>query len=122
MGEPTTAPAAYAPRREVGTLDRVATVVLLLGLLVLVPVASLMGMLTAMASDSCTPSTCNDALLGAGVITSAASPVVAGFAALVWVVVRWSRGRPTWWVPLVALPAGAAGWLLGALVTTAAVG
>lgn len=56
-----------------------------------------------------------------GVGTSAISPAVVGVAALVWVIVRWVRGRSTWWVPLVAVLVGAGLWALGAALTLAGV-
>lgn len=114
-----TAPYA-APR--ISPVDRVLTVLLLIGLAVLVPIAGFMGLLTAMASDGCMGSTCNTAMMTAGISTSALSPVVVGVGALVWVIVRWARGRSTWWVPLVAVVAGALLWFAGALLTFAAVG
>jgi hypothetical protein len=116
-------PTSYADRRApVSPVDRVVTVLLLVGLAVLVPIAGFMGLLTAMASDGCMANTCNDALMTLGVGTSAISPVVVGVVAFVWVVIRWVRGRSTWWVPLVAVVAGAALWALGALLTFSAVG
>ncbi len=109
--------------RGVGPLDRVVTVILLVGLALLAPVAGFMGLLTAMASDGCGSSAeCNDTMIGIGVFTSAGAPVVVALVALVWVIVRWVRGRSTWWIPLVAVLVGAAGWAIGAFVTFSAVG
>jgi hypothetical protein len=45
-----------------------------------------------------------------------------GLGALGWVIVRWVRGRSTWWVPLVAVVVGALLWIAGALVTASGVG
>lgn len=105
------------------TGERVTTVVLMVGLAVLVPVAGVMGLLTSMASDPCGSSTeCDTALIGVGVLTSALSVAAAFLVALVWVVLRWRARRTTWWVPLVALAAGAALWALGAVITFTAVG
>ena len=116
-------PTPYADRRAtVSPVDRVVTVLLLVGLVILVPIAGFMGLLTAMASDGCGANTCNDSLMTLGVATSAISPIVVGVAAFVWVVVRWVRGRSTWWVPLVAVVVGAGLWALGALLTFSAVG
>ena len=116
-------PTSYADQRgAVSPVDRVVTVLLLVGLAILVPIAGFMGLLTAMASDGCGASACNDSPMGLGVATSAISPVVVGVAAFVWVVVRWVRGRSTWWVPLVAVVVGAGLWALGALLTFSAVG
>jgi hypothetical protein len=42
--------------------------------------------------------------------------------ALVLVVVRFVRRLPAWWVPLVALAAGAGLWILGAVIAASAVG
>ena len=112
-----------APPRTVSTADRVVTVVLMLALAVLVPVAGVLGLLTVMASDSCGSSTeCNTGMIGFGVIFSTLAPAVVFLVALVWVAVRWRRDRPTWWLPLVAAVVGAAGWVLGAAITFAAVG
>jgi hypothetical protein len=38
------------------------------------------------------------------------------------VIVRWVRGRSTWWVPLVAVVVGALLWIAGALVTASGAG
>ena len=117
-------PVSYVDQqRHPRPADRVVTVLLLIGLAVLAPAAGFMGLLTAMASDSCGSSTeCNEGLIATGVFTSAASPIVVALVALVWVVVRWRRGRATWWVPLVAAVIAAGTWWIGALITFAAVG
>jgi uncharacterized BrkB/YihY/UPF0761 family membrane protein len=113
-------PTSYADQRgAVSPVDRVVTVLLLVGLALLVPIAGFMGLLTAMASDGCGANTCNGALMTLGVGTSAISSVLVGIAALVWVIVRWVRGRSTWWVPLVAVVVGAVLWALGAGLTFA---
>jgi hypothetical protein len=119
-----TQPASYVDEpRDARPTDRVITVLLLIALALLAPAAGFMGLLTAMASDGCGSSNeCNTGLIGVGVFTSALSPIVVAVAALVWVVVRWRRGRSTWWVPLVAAVVAAGTWWLGALITFAAVG
>jgi hypothetical protein len=119
-----TEPATYDDSSPaVRPLDRVVTVILLVGLALLAPVAGFMGLLTAMASDGCgSGAECNDAMIGLGVFTSAGAPIVVALAALVWVIVRWVRGRSTWWIPLVAVIVGAAGWVIGAFITSSAVG
>lgn len=94
----------------------------LLCLGVLAPIAGFMGLLTAMASDGCMANTCNGTLMTLGVGTSALSPLVVGVAAFVWVIVRWVRRKSTWWVPLVAVLAGAVLWMLGAALTATSVG
>ena len=114
---------AYAgATRTSSTPDRLATVLLLVGLLALVPIGVVLGLLLAMASDSCGVNTCNETLIGVGVIVSAAAPVVAFLVTLVWVVVRWVRRRTTWWVPLAGLLLGALGWGLGAVLAFSSVG
>jgi uncharacterized membrane protein YhaH (DUF805 family) len=116
-------PATYADSpRVVSPVDRVLTVLLMVGLAVLVPIAGFMGLMTSMASDGCGGQTCDATLLGVGVFTSALSPAAVFVAALVWVVLRWRRGRSTWWVPLAAVVAGVVCWFAGALITFSAVG
>jgi hypothetical protein len=118
-----TDPAPYADPPRVSPVDRVLTVLLLVGLAVLVPIAGFLGLLTSMASDGCIGGNpCNTALMTVGIFTSALSPVVVGLGALGWVIVRWVRGRSTWWVPLVAVVVGALLWIAGALVTASGVG
>lgn len=109
--------------RQTSTVERGATVLLMIGLAVLVPVAGVMGLLTSMASDSCGSSTvCNTGQIALGVVISAVSVAAAFLVALVWVVIRWRSRRTTWWVPLVAVTAGGIVWGLGAVITFTAVG
>jgi hypothetical protein len=119
----TTRPAPYADEAPAASpVDRVVTVLLLVGLAVLVPIAGFMGMLTSMASDGCMANACNADLMSVGIFTSALSPAVVFLVALAWVVKRWRRGRSTWWIPLVAVVAGAVVWFGGARITFSAVG
>ncbi|WP_252974188.1 hypothetical protein [Janibacter melonis] len=89
------------------------TVVFVAGLALLVPVVGIAGLLTAMSSDGCTASKGNDALLGLGAPGSAAAFAAMATAALVRVVMRQRSDRSTWWVPLVAVGAGAVLWSSG---------
>jgi uncharacterized BrkB/YihY/UPF0761 family membrane protein len=108
---------------ETSSRERVVTVLLMVGLAVLVPVAGVMGLLTSMASDPCGSSaSCNTGQIALGVVISTVSVAVAFVVALVWVIIRWRARRATWWVPLVALAAGATCWALGAVITFTAVG
>lgn len=122
VADSATGPATYAEAPAVSPVDRVATVLLLVGLAVLVPIAGFMGLLTSMASDGCMANACNADLMSVGVFTSALSPAVVFLVALAWVVRRWRRARSTWWIPLVAVVAGAVVWFGGALITFSAVG
>lgn len=113
---------AYAEKAPTRSGDRVATVLLMVGFLVVVPIAVVMGLLLAMASDSCGVNTCNETLIGVGIVVSAGAPVVAFLVTLVWVVVRWVRRRTTWWVPLVGALLGAVAWGVGAALAFTSVG
>ena len=95
---------------------------LMVGLGLLVPVAGFLGLMTSMASDGCTVSTCNSTVIGLGMAVSASSTLVFFLVSLVWVIVRWVRGRTTWWVPLVALVAAAVLWVVGLVITASGVG
>ncbi|KRF36470.1 hypothetical protein [Nocardioides sp. Soil805] len=109
--------------RQTSTVERGVTALLMVGLAVLVPVASFLGLFFAMVSDGCTGDTeCNGGQIGLGVLVAAGSPVVVFVVALVVVIVRIVRRLPAWWVPLVALVAGAALWGLGAVIAASAVG
>ena len=124
MSQPHVQPLTHTePRRSPSPLERGITIVLLVGLLLLVPVASFLGLFFGMASDGCMgDAPCDSDQIGAGVLLSAISPVVVFLAALVGVAVRMVRGRTAWWVPLVALAVGIALWALGGLIAVSAVG
>ena len=66
----------YADQQgAISPVDRVVTVLFLVGLAVLAPIAGFMGLLTSMASDGCMGSDdCNSGLIGLGVAVSALSP------------------------------------------------
>ncbi len=119
-----TQPATYDDLpRQTSTVERVLTVLLMVGLALLVPVASFSGLFFAMVSDGCTGDTeCNGTQIGAGVLVALLSPVLVFVVALVVVVVRIVRRLPAWWVPLVALAVGAGLWILGAVIAASAVG
>ena len=117
-------PASYddLPRRT-SSLERAVTILLMVVLAALVPLASFFGLFFGMASDGCVgDNPCDSDRIGLGVSMSAASPPVVFVAALVWVGVRWVRRRTTWWVPLVALVVGVALWVLGGYLAVSAVG
>ena len=109
--------------RQTSTLERVVTVLLLIGLAVLVPLASFFGLFFGMASDGCGGDTrCSTGQISAGIVVSAGSPWVVYLVALVVVIVRWARRRRTWWVPIAALVLGAGLWALGGFIAVSAVG
>ena len=64
-----TEPATYDDLpRQTSTVERVVTALLMVGLAVLVPVASFLGLFFAMVSDGCTGDTeCNGGQIGLGV-------------------------------------------------------
>jgi hypothetical protein len=117
-----TEPTSYAaPPRQVSPLDRVVTVTLMVGLGLLVPVAGFLGLMTGMASDGCVASSCNSTAIGLGMAVSTSATLVFFLISLVWVIVRWVRGRSTWWVPLVAAVAAAVLWVVGLVITASGV-
>ena len=106
-----------APARAVPVADRVVTALLMVGLAVLVPIASFLGMLFSMASDGCIgDAPCSSGQIMSGVLVAAASPVLTYLVALVVVVLRVRARRRTWWVPLLALFVGAGLWILGGVI------
>ena len=109
--------------RQTSTVERVVTVLLMLGLAVLVPLASFFGLFFGMASDGCVGDTrCSSGQISAGIVISAGSPWVVYLVALAVVIVRWARRRRTWWVPIAALVVGTALWALGGFVAVSGVG
>ena len=109
--------------RQTSSVERVVTVLLMLALAVLVPLASFFGLFFGMASDGCIgDNPCRGSQLTAGVVVSAGSPWVVYLVAVAVVIVRWVRRRRTWWVPLAALVAGAVIWVLGGFLAVSAVG
>lgn len=97
----TTLPAA--PERERHPADVVATIVLLV-LTALVGLAcSFTGLMLVMGSDSCgASSTCDNDLIGLGVLVGVVGPVICWVSALVLTIVGQAKRWVTWWIPLVA--------------------
>jgi uncharacterized BrkB/YihY/UPF0761 family membrane protein len=109
--------------RQTSVVERSVTVLLLVCLAALVPIASFFGLFFGMASDGCVgDNPCDSDQLGTGVGLAAMSPIGVLLVALVWVFRRWRARRTTWWVPLVALAAGVALWMLGGIIAFTAVG
>jgi glucan phosphoethanolaminetransferase (alkaline phosphatase superfamily) len=109
--------------RQTSTVERVVTILLMIALAVLVPLASFFGLFFGMASDGCVGDTrCSSEQITVGIVISAGSPWVVYLAALAVVIVRWVRRRRTWWVPIAALLVGAALWALGGFVAVSGVG
>lgn len=84
-------------------LDVIATMVLI-GLLGAGGLFSLVvGLFLGMAAATCSDEACTDRV-SAGVLVLELAPIVAWVPTTAWAVVRMSRGRVAWWVPLLALP------------------
>lgn len=84
-------------------LDVIVTIVLI-GLLGAGGLLSLfLGLFFGMAAANCSDEACTDRV-SAGVLVLELAPVVAWVPTTAWAVVRMSRGRVAWWVPLLALP------------------
>ena len=100
---------------QTSTVERVVTVLLMLALAVLVPIASFFGLFFGVVSDACGDGgVCITMQNTVGLVVSAGSPWLVYLGALGVVIVRWVRRRPTWWVPVAALVVGAAIWFVGA--------
>jgi hypothetical protein len=91
----TAAPGRNVPDLVVTVVGFAITAVLGLG-------ASFVGLMLVMASDSCgTSSDCSTALIGLGVLIAVAAPWVCWVPALVLAIIRQTRRRLTWWLPVV---------------------
>lgn len=91
---------AAAPR-ERNVPDLVVTVVGLVVTALLGAAASVLGLMLVMASDSCGASSeCDTNLIGIGVLLAVVAPWVCWVPALIVVIVRQTRRRLTWWVPI----------------------
>ncbi len=114
---------SYDQPREASPVDRATTVLLMVALAVLVPLASFFGLFFGMASDGCIGNArCSSEMITVGIAIAAASPWVVYLVALGVVIVRWRRRRRTWWVPVAALAVGAALWTVGGFVAVSSVG
>jgi hypothetical protein len=89
------------PERNVTDLAVTVVGLVVTGLLALV--ASVLGLMLVMASDSCGASSdCNTDLIGVGVLLAVVAPWLCWIPALVLTIVRQVRRRTTWWVPIAA--------------------
>lgn len=110
-------------QRQTSSVERVVTVLLMIGLAVLVPIASFFSLFFGMVSDGCVGDVrCSSGLITLGIALSAATPWIVYVVALAVVIRRWVRRRRTWWVPIAALAVGALLWISGAIVAASAVG
>ena len=101
--------------RQTSTVERVVTVLLMIALAVLVPIASFFGLFFGMVSDGCGDGgVCSTTQITVGLVVSAGSPWLVYLGALGVVIVRWVRRRSTWWVPIAGLVVGTAIWFVGA--------
>ena len=109
--------------RQTSTVERAVTVLLMIALAVLVPLASFFGLFLGMASDGCVGNArCSGEMITVGIGISTVTPWVVYVVMLGVVIVRWLRRRRTWWVPLAALVVGVALWAVGGFVAVSSVG
>ncbi len=117
-----TQPTAELPA-QTSTVERVVTVVLLIGLGIIAVIATFLGLLFSMVSDGCMgDATCNSDQIGLGILIASGSPILVFIVAVAQVVKRFRRRVPAWWVPLAALAAGAVLFVVGGIVAASAVG
>lgn len=104
-------------------VERICTVLLMVGLGFTALIASFLGLFFSMVSDGCMgDADCSSGRIGLGVAIASLSPIVVFVVALVLVVKRFRRGLPAWWVPLAGLAIGVVLFLLGGAVAGSGVG
>ncbi len=91
---------AERPRRPVDLTVTIVLIVLLAGLGLL---SLTFGLFLMMASDGCFDDACNNRV-ALGVLIVEAAPIVAWVPTTVWAVIRMTRRKVAFWVPLLALP------------------
>jgi sterol desaturase/sphingolipid hydroxylase (fatty acid hydroxylase superfamily) len=113
------------PERPAGRRVRVWDVALSVVLLVLLTLftlgASYAGLVLGLASDACSPQTCDFALLNGGVWFALIAPWVVLLLAVALAVVQLVRHRIAFWVPPAAALLDVGLWFVGAAIVGAAV-
>lgn len=109
-------------RRGVRAADLVVTVVLLVLLAGFAFVAMTAGFLLVMATDSCSPATCDFGLLNAGMWFGAIAPWVMFVLAVAAAIVRLVARRTAFWVPLLAAGLMVVLWFVAAAMVGAGIG
>ncbi|AXA96711.1 DUF6264 family protein [Microbacterium sp. PM5] len=102
--------------------DVIVSVTLMLVGIVGFAVLAFASLFLVMAADSCTNGTCNTALLSvAWMIAMGGPPLVFG-AAIVWTIIRLSRRKTSWWMPLAGAAAGILVWVIAVSIMQTSVG
>lgn len=83
---------------------------------------SFISLFFAMISDGCMSGTCDYSLMTVGYLLSLAGPPVVFVAAIIWTIVRLTRRKRAWWVPLVGAAAALAVWGIAIALMQASLG
>jgi uncharacterized BrkB/YihY/UPF0761 family membrane protein len=117
---------APPPRAETWSRGRkvdvtAAIVLMVLGVIGFVFLAFI-SLFFAMISDGCMSGTCDYSLMTVGYLLALAGPPIVFVAAIVWTIVRLTRGKRAWWVPLVGAVAALAVWGVAIALMQASLG
>jgi uncharacterized BrkB/YihY/UPF0761 family membrane protein len=83
---------------------------------------SFISLFFAMISDGCMSGTCDYGLMTVGYLLSLAGPPVVFVAAIIWTIIRLTRRKRAWWIPLAGAVAALAVWGLAIDLMQASLG
>lgn len=110
MGAARAERTAEPSSRLVRVVDIIVTVILMLAGLGVVGIWVVLAPYSIMATDTCGPDDCDLRTFGVALDIAWFVPPVIYLAASVWAVIRMTRHRLSWWVPVVGSAAAYAVW------------
>ena len=113
-GEPSS-PALAPKARGAGrrTADVTVSVILLTAGLIGFALLAFVSLFFAMMSDGCYGDSCDTGLMSIGWLIALIAPPAVFIVAVAWTIIRLTRRKTAWWVPLVGGVVGVVFWLIG---------
>jgi uncharacterized BrkB/YihY/UPF0761 family membrane protein len=120
---PPHGPAPARPRASrARTADRIVSVILIVAGAIGFTMLAVLSLLLAMVSDGCFDDQCNYDLMTVGWFIALLAPPLVFIGAVVWTLLRITRQKTAWWMPLLGAAVALALWGVGVGMMEASLG